>query len=75
MHVGTPAVIVPTGFGGRYAASVRHIDKVIDAASGTIVARVELANPDGSVPSGVRCRAELGVGGAAPEARAKRRVD
>ena len=38
---------------------VRMVDKVVDAASGTLVARVELPNRDGSLPSGVRCRAEF----------------
>lgn len=63
---GTQVVVQPLGFAGRYAAPVRHVDKVVDAASGTLVARIELPNPDGSVPSGVRCRAELDLPASAP---------
>jgi RND family efflux transporter MFP subunit len=45
--------------GGRYAATVRLVDKVIDAASGTFVARLELPNPKRVVPGGSRCSATI----------------
>ena len=52
--------VVPQMPGGAsYMASVQQIDKVVDAASGTLVVRAELRNRDASVPSGVRCKAEF----------------
>ena len=53
------AMIVPQGIGGRHAATVRIVDKVIDAASATFVARLELPNPTYALPSGLRCQAEF----------------
>ncbi len=43
--------------GGRYQATVKVIDKVFDAASGTFGVRLELANPRAEIPAGVKCRA------------------
>lgn len=40
---------------GEYAATVKAIDHVFDAASATFVAVLELANPDGRLPAGHRC--------------------
>jgi hypothetical protein len=37
------------------------VDRVIDAASGTFVARVELSNADLNVPIGSRCTAEFDI--------------
>ncbi len=45
--------------GGRHAATVKIVDKVIDAASGTFVARLELPNPTYTLPGGLRCQAEF----------------
>ncbi len=56
---GARVVVVPHGGSVRHVAVVRMVDRVVDAASGTLVARVELPNPAGTVPSGVRCRAEI----------------
>lgn len=61
VHPGARVTVVPQGLGGRYVGVVRQVDKVVDTASGTLVARVELANRDGSIPSGVRCTAEFEV--------------
>ena len=75
VRAGTRVVIVPQGGGVRHVAAVRMVDRVVDAASGTLVARVELPNPAGTVPSGVRCKAEIdGLPGttAAPAATAAR---
>ena len=56
--------------GGRFAAIVRHVDKVIDAASSTFVARLELPNPQGLVPGGSRCSATIdGLANPAPRLR------
>jgi membrane fusion protein (multidrug efflux system) len=42
--------------GGVYVGQVTIVDKVIDAASSTFVVRVDIANPELKVPSGLRCR-------------------
>ncbi len=43
--------------GGRFPATVKVIDKVFDAASGTFGVRLELPNPKARIPAGVRCKA------------------
>ena len=42
--------------GGVYVGQVTIVDKVFDAASSTFVVRVDIANPELKVPSGLRCR-------------------
>ncbi|MEA2867473.1 MAG: hypothetical protein QOE39_2188 [Bradyrhizobium sp.] len=42
--------------GGRYTATVTIVDHVFDAASGTIGVRLELPNPDYTLPAGLKCR-------------------
>ena len=39
-----------------HVASVTLVDRVIDAASGTFGARLELPNPDHSIPGGLHCQ-------------------
>jgi RND family efflux transporter MFP subunit len=57
---GMPAtVVLQSGGSGRYNAQVKLVDKLIDAASSTFVARIELPNPNHSIPGGVRCMAEI----------------
>lgn len=41
---------------GRYKASVQIVDKVVDSASGTFGVRLELPNPAGNIPAGVKCK-------------------
>jgi len=41
---------------GRYSARVKVVDRVVDAASGTFGVRLELPNPQGAVPAGVKCK-------------------
>lgn len=54
---GASARIYPEGpVKGNFTARVIVIDRVIDAASGTFGVRLELANSDFSLPSGLRCR-------------------
>jgi RND family efflux transporter MFP subunit len=43
----------------RQWAVVTEVDKVLDAASGTFQVRMDLPNPAGSLPGGLRCRAKL----------------
>src|SRR6266853_1545956 len=47
--------------GGSYSAKVRIVDKLIDAASGTFAAFLEMRNPQLSIPVGVKCRAEFPI--------------
>jgi RND family efflux transporter MFP subunit len=41
---------------GTYRSTVTVVDRVVDAASGTFGVRLELANPRGKLPPGMRCR-------------------
>jgi RND family efflux transporter MFP subunit len=45
---------------GRYSARVKVVDRVVDAASGTFGVRLELPNPAGTIPAGVKCRVRFG---------------
>ena len=40
----------------RYSATVSIVDRVVDSASGTFGVRLELPNPGGAIPAGVKCR-------------------
>ncbi|TAK87887.1 MAG: efflux RND transporter periplasmic adaptor subunit [Aquabacterium sp.] len=44
---------------GRYAATVKVIDRVVDAASGTFRVMLELPNPEGKITAGVKCQASF----------------
>jgi hypothetical protein len=59
-------VVAPQGSSNRYVANVQMVDRVVDAASATFVARIELPNKEGTVPIGVRCTAEFESLPAAP---------
>ena len=41
--------------GGSHPAQVTVVDPVVDAASGTLGVRLELANPDHRLPAGTKC--------------------
>ncbi len=41
---------------GKFKATVQIVDKVVDSASGTFGVRLELPNPSGSMPAGVKCK-------------------
>lgn len=43
----------------RYAAKIKTIDRLIDAASGTFVVFLELPNPKLDIPAGVKCKASF----------------
>ncbi|CAN7346932.1 efflux RND transporter periplasmic adaptor subunit [Pseudoduganella sp. LjRoot289] len=45
--------------GKRFTGTVKVIDKVFDAASGTFGVRLALPNPGGVIPAGVKCKAEF----------------
>jgi multidrug efflux pump subunit AcrA (membrane-fusion protein) len=57
IKTGQRAKVIPEQpIGGRHDATVRVVDRVIDAASGTFGVRLQLANPGYRIPAGVRCR-------------------
>jgi multidrug efflux pump subunit AcrA (membrane-fusion protein) len=56
---GVRAVVTPRGMSDKHAATVSAVDKVVDAASGTFIVRLDLANPNQTLPGGVRCSAEI----------------
>ena len=45
---------------GTYNAKVVVVDKVIDAASGTLGVRLQLPNPDNTIPAGIKCSVQFG---------------
>jgi RND family efflux transporter MFP subunit len=45
---------------GTYTAKVVVVDRVIDAASGTLGVRLQLPNPDNAIPAGIRCSVQFG---------------
>lgn len=69
VRVGTRASVVAVVGGARFVGTVRNVDRVIDAASSTFVARLELPNPQGAIPGGSRCSAS--IDGLAMPARAR----
>lgn len=57
VHVGMSGrVSLEPFFSGKYKAKVVVVDKVIDAASGTMGVRLQLPNPDNRIPAGIKCR-------------------
>ena len=57
IKVGMGGTVKPEGpLGGVYAAEVKIVDRVIDAASGTFGVRLELPNSDHSLPAGLKCK-------------------
>lgn len=56
VRVGEVATIEPEPpLKGRWTATVRQIDRVVDAASGTFRVLLDLPNADGAITSGVKC--------------------
>ena len=47
-------------FSGSHQARVVVVDKVVDAASGTLGVRLELPNPDNKIPAGIKCSVAFG---------------
>jgi RND family efflux transporter MFP subunit len=64
IRVGITAEVYPEDpVGGKYSAVVTVVDQVFDAASGTIGVRLELPNPNYTLPAGLKCRVRFpGVG-------------
>lgn len=59
VRVGARASVTAAVGGRRFEARVSQVDPVIDAASSTFVARLEVRNPQGAVPAGSRCTAGI----------------
>jgi len=61
LRVGMPARVSLAPFlPGNYQAQVIVVDKVIDAASGTLGVRLQLPNPDNKIPAGIQCSVVFG---------------
>ena len=66
----TAQVMPEQPIGGRYTATVTVVDRVIDAASGTFGVRLELPNPELTLPAGLSCSVEFDftrLGSATPD--------
>ena len=62
VRLAMPVTVTPDFPGATpRTAKVTLVDKVIDGASNTFRVRLELPNPDLSLPAGLRCKADLGV--------------
>jgi len=62
VSLGMTAQVYPEmPIGGSYSAKVKIVDKLIDAASGTFAAFLEMRNPRLSIPVGVKCKAEFPI--------------
>lgn len=60
ISVGSSARIQPeTPNSPAVSATVTLVDKVLDAASGTFRVRLQLPNPNGEMPAGLRCKADF----------------
>jgi membrane fusion protein, heavy metal efflux system len=46
---------------GEHQATVKSVDRVIDAASNTFRVRLELPNAAAAIPAGLRCKVDLGL--------------
>ncbi len=63
LHPGQTAVVEPAApIGGTIPARVVVVDQLFDAASGTFGVRLELANADGKLPAGNRCKVSFQFG-------------
>jgi RND family efflux transporter MFP subunit len=61
VHVGMSGrVNLAPMFPGTFQAKVVVVDKVIDAASGTLGVRLQLPNPDNRIPAGIKCGVVIG---------------
>ena len=57
IRVGMRADVSPEKpVGGVYRATVKIVDRVVDAASGTFGVRLELPNSHGKLPAGLKCK-------------------
>lgn len=60
IHAGRSAEVTPEPpLKGRWQATIRVVDRVVDSASGSFGVRLELANAQGEIPAGVKCRVKF----------------
>lgn len=60
VRAGQRATVRPESpVGGSYPTTVKLVDRIVDAASGTFGVRLELPNRQHKLPAGVRCRVEF----------------
>jgi RND family efflux transporter MFP subunit len=60
VRAGQRATVRPEApVGGEYPTTVKLVDRVVDAASGTFGVRLELPNRQHKLPAGVRCRVQF----------------
>lgn len=60
IRIGMEAIVRPRDpIGGAYPARVSVVDRVFDPASNTFGVRLELPNPDGALPGGMRCTVDF----------------
>lgn len=52
-------VVAEPPLSGAWTATVSVVDRVVDSASGTFRARLELPNPRGDIPAGVKCSVQF----------------
>jgi RND family efflux transporter MFP subunit len=62
VEVGQTAAVAPELFNrASVVATVKTVDRLIDAASNTFRVRLELPNPNGALPAGLRCKIDLAI--------------
>jgi membrane fusion protein, heavy metal efflux system len=62
VEVGQTASVAPELFNrSSVVATVKTVDRLIDAASNTFRVRLELPNPNGALPAGLRCKIDLAL--------------
>jgi membrane fusion protein, heavy metal efflux system len=62
VEVGQTASVAPELFNrANVVATVKTVDRLIDAASNTFRVRLELPNPKGALPAGLRCKIDLAL--------------
>jgi RND family efflux transporter MFP subunit len=62
VEIGRPGTVMPELFNrSAHRATVKTVDRVIDAASNTFRVRLELPNPNGALPAGLRCKVDLAL--------------
>lgn len=70
IKLGMKAIVKPeVPVGARHEARVQIVDRVIDAASGTLGVFLEISNPKLNIPAGVKCQVEFPVAVDAPKAK------
>ena len=62
LQKGETARVTPQFRGAEVVlAEVTVVDRIVDAASNTFRVRLQIDNPDGKIPAGLRCQVDLGL--------------